>query len=57
MVISGEPAGSISLERTGAFDHRDQDTDESWQRAVDALNTAFRSSPSAGKTDTSSGNR
>lgn len=36
-------AGFIALERIGAFDHRDQDTDESWRRAVDALDAVFLS--------------
>lgn len=36
-------AGFIALERTGAFDHRDQDVEESWRRAVGALDTVFAS--------------
>ncbi len=36
-------AGFIALERTGAFDHRDQDIEESWRRAVGALDTVFAS--------------
>ncbi|AMM20159.1 hypothetical protein AX769_08255 [Frondihabitans sp. PAMC 28766] len=36
-------AGFIALERTGAFDHRDQSTEESWRRSVEALDIVFTS--------------
>ncbi|ROQ36557.1 TetR family transcriptional regulator [Frondihabitans sp. PhB188] len=36
-------AGFVALERTGAFDHRDQSVDESWRRSIDALDVVFTS--------------
>lgn len=34
-------AGFIALERTGAFDYRDQGVEESWRRGVEALDMVF----------------
>lgn len=36
-------AGFVALERTGAFDHRDEKTEVSWRRSVEALDTVFTS--------------
>ncbi|MGN2637737.1 TetR/AcrR family transcriptional regulator [Nocardia takedensis] len=35
--------GFVALERTGGFDYRDPDTEVSWERALDALDTVFTS--------------
>ena len=35
--------GFIGLERTGAFDHRYHDVEESWRRTIDMLDGAFAS--------------
>jgi AcrR family transcriptional regulator len=37
--------GFLALEANGSFGHRDPATDTSWRRALDALDTAFRSWP------------
>jgi AcrR family transcriptional regulator len=41
--------GFLALEANGAFAHREPTTEVSWQRALDALDTVFRSWPTEGK--------
>lgn len=43
--------GFLSLERDGSFEHRDERTDVSWERAVDALDRALTSWTSVGNGD------
>ncbi|MFD0784367.1 TetR-like C-terminal domain-containing protein, partial [Micromonospora azadirachtae] len=41
--------GFLALEASGGFGHREPATDVSWRRALDALDTVFRSWPTDGK--------
>jgi AcrR family transcriptional regulator len=41
--------GFLALEANGSFGHRTPATDVSWRRALDALDTVFRSWPTEGK--------
>jgi AcrR family transcriptional regulator len=40
-------AGFVGLELSGAFDHRDPSTEESWERILDSLDATLRGWPSA----------
>ncbi len=45
--------GFLALDRAGSFEHRDDQTDASWHRALDALDRALASWPTTSEQEQS----